>query len=219
VNNTATGFFVQRNAFSTRAKTLGFYLEKEGLTSFLLFPSKKHPPLIPFVQYELEYTNSTGINSIKRFDIVSQDTSWCANPQRLAVAYFLCEVVYQTCEHRHFDLRMDRVLKQMEKKLATSESLFQLPIEFLCQWMDVLGYLPEPIDAAAGFDVTEGVFLREAMHSTQGAKAWNNFLLAKPTADKNELREAFQLILHYLRVQIPNFDVSRTLLIIQQIFH
>lgn len=219
MNNTATGFFVQRNVFSIRAKTLGFYLEHEGLTSFLLFPSKKHPPLIPFVQYELEYSNSTGNSILKRLEIVSQDTSWCKDPQKLAIAYFLCDVVHQTCEHRQFDIRTDLVLKQTALKLSTAESLFHLPLEFLCQWMDALGYLPEPIDKASGFDLTEGIFSREAINSTHGAQAWNNLLLEKPVSDKKELRDAFQLMIQYLRVQIPNFDVSKTMLIIQQIFH
>jgi hypothetical protein len=167
----------------------------------------------------LEYSNSTGINSIKRLEIVSQHTFWCKDPQRLAIAYFLCDVVHQSCELQQFDNRTHLVLQQTATKLATSEALFHLPLEFLCQWMDALGYLPEPIDIAAGFDLTEGIFSQEPINSTQGAQAWNNFLLEKPTSDKKELRDAFQLMIHYLQVQIPNFDVSKTRIIIQQIFH
>jgi len=219
VNTTATGFFVQRNLFSTRAKILGFYIENEGLSSFLLFPAKNQTPLIPFVRYELEYKANQSANIIKRLEMVSLNTSWCANPQRLAIAFFVCEVIQQTCIQKNFDAQANAVLLATEQKLMHANNLFIIPLDFLCQWMEVLGYLPEAIDDANDFEVQEGVFSYHAHKKTAGATAWNRLLLKQDVADKEELREAFYLMLNYLNAQVPHFNVHQTVSILQQIFH
>lgn len=186
---------------------------------FLLFPSKKHPPLIPFVRYEIEFSNSTGVNNIKRLEIVSPTTTWCKDPQRLAIAYFFCEVVCQSCTHQQYDTLANEALIKAEQSLTEAEILFTVPLDFLCRWMDALGYLPEAVDNAWSFDVIEGVFLTQASNQTPGAKGWNDLLSKKQVTDKRELKEAFRLMITYLNAQVPNFNVAQTTAIIQQIFY
>lgn len=219
MNYTASGFFVQRNTFSTRAKTLGFYLEKEGLMSFQLFPSKKHPPLIPFVRYELEFTHSSGANTVKRLDIQNANIAWHNDPQRLAIAFFFCEVIRKTCLHRQFDAQAYAVLLEAEQRLNDSEQVYTIPLEFLNRWMEALGYLPEPLEHAKGFDVNEGIFTLNPCNQPLGAQAWNDMLQMNTVSDKKALKEAFHLMIRYLNAQVPSFDVAQTLSIIQQIFH
>ena len=217
MNHTALGRFIHRTSFSTKARSLVFFTEQEGLSRFLLYPSKKQPPLIPLACYDMEYKSNASLNTIQRFTLLYPKDAWFSDPQRLTIAFFFCDVIRQTSIAQNTEANAYHVIAEIEERLMTDKSIFLLPLVCLSRWMEVLGFLPEPVENARYFDISEGVFLANHPNNTLGAEAWNTLLLNQEVADKKALREAFYLMIHYLEMHIPNFNVNSTLSIIQQI--
>lgn len=219
MNYSDFGRFVHRSTFSSNANALDFFAEKEGLTRFLLYPSKKHPPLIPLACYEIEYTSNSRVNTIQRLTLKNPLIPWFNDPKRLTIAFFFCNVIRQTSIAQNTEANSYQVITEIEGRLMTDESIFLLPLVCLIRWMEVLGFLPEPVENANYFDISEGIFLRNHPIPSRGAEAWNILLLNREVSDNKALREAFYLMINYMEMHIPNFSITATLEIIQQILH
>lgn len=218
MRSTATGFFIHRRAYSIKAKLLTFYTLEEGSLSFLHYPSKKNPALIPFSKYEIEYDAKASLNSILGLSLVDPANHWHTNPQKLAVAYFIADVVNQTTQIKHQDIPAFDVLLRVESILSKDPNNFFIPLQFLNLWMEVLGILPEPLQQANAFDVSEGVFLSKTQGFDVGAITWNELLQNKCVEDKNALKQCFSLMISYCSMHAPNFNATSTLEILKQMF-
>jgi len=218
VNDKTCGYFIHRRPFSTKAVLLTLFTKEEGASKYLVYPSKKHPPLIPFMYYELEFKASSQFHSVQRMSLVNTQPHWHTSPQRLAIAYFICDVVYQSSKERNKDALAFEILRRTQTKLQEGNNDFFLPIEFICDWMEALGLLPEPILGATGFNVEEGVFVVDNNAPNPAASNWNQWLLHKNSNDKAGMKQSFSLMVRYLETHVPNFNVTPTLTILQQIF-
>ena len=73
MNDKTCGYFIHRRPFSTKAVLLTLFTKEEGASKYLVYPSKKHPPLIPFMYYELEFKASSQFHSVQRMSLVKND--------------------------------------------------------------------------------------------------------------------------------------------------
>ncbi|NBU47776.1 MAG: hypothetical protein EBS34_10125 [Flavobacteriales bacterium] len=215
---TAKGFFIHRRAYSTKANILTFFTFEHGTFDFLYFASRKSPALIPFSQYEIEYNEKANFRSVVRFSLVHPANNWHANPNKLAIAYFIADVVNQTTQINNQDSSAYHALLLVEALLTKEMDAFYIPFEFLNLWMEVLGILPEAVKQANSFDISEGLFLTETQTVDIAAITWNEILQKKPVEDKIALKHCFSLMINYMAIHVPNFNVTATLTILKQIF-
>jgi hypothetical protein len=132
----------------------------------------------------------------------------------------MCDVVNQSTAYKQKDEEAFNILVSLIQQLRNSQEIYAYPCTFLAQWMKPLGILPEPIETADCFDLHEGIFLNKGIAALNpGARTFNDLLNQKQMIDKATIKTTLDLMLQYVELHVPNFNVNKTRTIIHELFH
>lgn len=222
MNQTTQAFFIHRSSFSPKTQLNSFFTKDHGLLELVSFPSKKHAPLLPFGLYELEFTFNAkfGKGTLRSVTPLEWFNARESDPHLIAIRFFMSEVVYQSITYKNKDEEAFKMLLSLKDDLIQQIDYYAFPCVFLAQWMKVLGILPEPINQANVFNIYEGIFqFDEQVIPTSGAAAFNEIIQNKVQKNKRSLKEALDLMLQYIELHIPKFNVNNTRMIIHEVFN
>lgn len=219
MNHATQGFFIHRKPHSAKSLLNSFYSEDFGRLDLVVFTSKKNAAFIPFALYDLEFTLTPkyGYGTLKQASCADPIQGEDIDPQILAIRYFMCDVVNQSTAYRQKDEEAYKILGSSIKQLRKATDIYSFPCTFLLQWMKPLGILPESIDIADDFDLHEGIFYHKGLSiSNPGAKTFNDLINQIQPTDKTTIKSALDLMLQYLELHLPNFNVNKTRTIIHE---
>jgi recombinational DNA repair protein (RecF pathway) len=222
VNQTTQAFFIHRSPFSTKTQLNSFFSKEQGLLELVSFPSKKQAPLFPFGLYELEFTINPkfGQGTLRNATPIEWFNTQDFDPHVIAIRYFMADVVYQSIAYKNKDEEAFNMLVSLKNELAQQADYYAYPCVFLAQWMKALGILPEPLEQANVFNMHEGVFYYDKqVNPSSGAAAFNSLIQNHIQENKRALKEALDLMLEYIELHVPKFNVNNTRMIIHEIFH
>ncbi len=215
------GFFIHKHPYSDTNLLLSFYTQSHGLQKFVFRDGRKKTPLLPFGHYEIEATKKNGydfafVNNISNHTPFPSSQS---HPLKNLIAFFICDVVYQSTPASHADVFTYETLCRTADNLNETSNLFEFPLRFLNQWILTLGICPQPIDSPCAFDIENGLFTKENTGVSLlnlDVITWNHSLLDNGSVDKTGVKPAINLIVKYIRFHIPHFKIEKTLYILQQ---
>lgn len=222
MNHATQGFFIYRKPHSTKAQLNSFYSEDFGRLDLVAFTSKKQAAFIPFGLYDLEFTITPkyGHGTLKNAAPVDPVNTDDFDPRFLSIRYFMCDVVNQSTAYKQKDEEAFNILVSLIQQLRNSQDIYMYPCTFLAQWMKPLGILPEPIETADHFDLHEGIFLNKGLATLNtAAMTFNDLLNQKQMIDKATIKPTLDLMLQYVELHVPNFNVNKTRTIIHELFH
>lgn len=222
MNQATKGFFIFRKPHSTKAQLSSFYSEDFGRLDLVAFTSKKQAAFIPFGLYDLEFTISPkyGFGTLKNAALLDSAHTEDFDPRILSIRYFMCDVVNQSTVYKQKDEEAFNILVSLIQRLRNAQDIYRYPCTFLAHWMKPLGILPEPIEKADYFDLHEGMFLNKGLVTlNRAARTFNDLLNQKEVIDKATIKPTLDLMLQYIELHVPNFNVSKTRAIIHELFH
>lgn len=215
------GFFINKHTYSDTSLLLSFYSQSQGLQKFVFKGGRKKTALLPFGRYEIEATKKNGFD-FAFVNNISNHTHYFStqnHPLKNLIAFFICDVIYQSTPASHTDSVTFETLCIVADDLNEATELYDFPLRFLNKWILSLGICPQPVDSPTAFDIENGLFLsdtRTISPANLDVLTWNQSLKNEEIMDKTGVKPAINLIMKYIRFHIPNFKFEKTLYILQQ---
>ncbi len=213
------GFFVKRRAYGISGKRLTFYTEKHGLLDLIQFSSKKSSPLFPFGLYEVRYTKKPPftLGKIEAVSFFIPSINSAYTPVNQSIFFFACDVVHQSASYNEIDRKGYDQLFQWYTNINSTQDPNILLLDFLIHWMEALGILPEFV---GDFDTVPAT--QQFFHTDQNFNPatepipWESYLLQSYSSTLSR-KKIFNILVNHLSQQIPNFDISATRTLLNQI--
>ena len=224
-------FFLKRIPFGDSSTIVTLFTRTYGKQTFMFQGGKKKGSnSYPLQQIELEYYKrpESELGKISKLALLDQSLTLQLQqePIRALVVMFMAEVLLQCLKPNHPDEEMfDYVQDELITLLTTSE-LQVIPILFLVHVSDHMGILPAIEEQnKLVFHLDEGEFSnasRQGLHERMGeAVDLIQDLIRGGDPLKNPsravYRDALSIMLDFFTLHIPNFDVSRSISIIQEV--
>lgn len=230
MKSTDLGVFLHRSVYSESSLIVSFFTKEHGLQKFLFRGGKKKAhSLFPMAVCELSYygrkdaelLNLTEVETIHPF-------TFQFNPVTSTIAYFLVECIKKSVQQGDSDKEVFHFLVSYAQRLETDENKGFLPLRFLLDFTDVLGFKPhfEKVEAKC-FNLDAGVF--------QSHVSGHERIVSGPAADliaamlsnelfdsswnKNIREEALKVMLDYYKIHIPRFENLTSFDIVKEILN
>jgi len=230
MKSTDLGVFLHRSVYSESSLIVSFFTKEHGLQKFLFRGGKKKAhSLFPMAVCELSYygrkdaelLNLTEVESIHPF-------TFQFNPVTSTIAYFLAECIKKSVHHGDSDTELFHFIVTYAQRLETDENQAFLPLRFLIDFTELLGFKPHFEQANANcFNLDSGVFqLHSSGHERIVSGAAAKLIATMSAGDlsplvwsKTDREDALKVMLDYYKIHIPRFEDLKTFDIVKEILN
>ena len=230
MKSTDLGVFLHRSVYSDSSLIVSFFTKENGLQKFLFRGGKKNAhSLFPMAVCELsfygrkdsELLNLTSAESIHPF-------TFQFHPVTSTVAFFLVECIKKSVHHGDKDQDVFHFLVSYAQRLETDESKGVLPLRFLVDFSEILGFKPhfDQPDAKC-FNLDAGVFQTHMNQHDRVVEGPAVNLIAEilnnessmASGSKSSREQALMIMLDYYKIHIPRFEKITSLEIVKEILN
>lgn len=230
MKSTDLGVFLHRSVYSDSSLIVSFFTKENGLQKFLFRGGKKKAhSLFPMAVCELSYygrkeselLNLSTAESIHPF-------TFQFNPVASTIAYFLAECIKKSVHQGDRDEEIFHFLASYAHRLEEDDSKGLLPLRFLVDFSEVLGFKPDVGgDNFTHFNLDAGCFqqhgsVQERVVEGKGAELIRALVkgnLEITTSDKRVREEALTIMLDYYNIHIPRFENLAALEIVKEVLN
>lgn len=228
VKHSDKGIFLHRLSYSESSIIATFYTQKNGLTKFLFQGAKKKATnLFPLAICELT-SYKRPESDLERLSTVELENPLLTlrnDPIRTVIAFFIVDIIRHSLKAETSDASAYSFLENQVNKLNEAPSVVDFPLHFLCDFTEVLGIQPLISEEKPKyFNLIEGEFTSVINTGELFVDGANVELLhalfkgEKPSlSSQSERREILGHLLHYYKIHVPNFEVERSIKIIQDV--
>lgn len=226
---TDKGIFLQRTAFSDSSLIVSFLTLEGGLRKFVFKGGKKKAhSLYPMGLAELTYYGRqesdllqlTSADSIRPFQFPF-------HPVKGAIAFFMAETLRKCVAPGHPDKEFFRFAEAWVNRLEDRSDLVMLPLEFLVDCSDALGFRPlceSPEFRVFNLDSGEFQMVGSALERTMTGEAVEVLRTmvgegSAPKVSRKVREEALEIMLEYFRIHVPRFDKLESYEIVREVLH
>ena len=221
------GIFLNRSSYSSSSLIVTCYTLQKGLQRFIFKGGKKKAQnLFPMSHVELTFygRNPELLNLTNVESVVPQ--SFQFHPIRSSIAFFMAEVILKCVHNGDNDEVLFRFFTNYSSVLNDQESLQILPLKFMIDLSEKLGFKPlNEVNEASVFNLDSGVFQHthstlERTFSGDGVKLIielldKNILDDIPTKEARE--EALTIYLNYFSIHSPRFQKLESYEILKEV--
>lgn len=221
------GIFLHRLSYSESSIIATFYTQKHGLSKFLFQGAKKKANnLFPLAICELTIYKrpESDLGRISSSELESPLLELRNDPIRSIIAFFMADVIRHSLKIETSDEVAFSFLEHQIHLLSEQQDVANFPLHFLCDFSEVLGFKPLMNELKPKyFNLIEGEFtsvLNTGELFIEGLQVQHLFTLFKAeriVITHYERKELLIHLLHYYKIHIPNFEVERSLKIIQDV--
>lgn len=224
------GVFLYRSAYSDSSLIAWFYTRENGLQKFLFRGGKKKANnLFPMSVNELsfyghknsELLNLTSVESAIPF-------TFQFNPISSSIAFFAVECIKKCVHIGDKDETTFQFLVNFANELENEENLAFLPLIFLIELSDILGFKPNfEEEDALNFNLDEGLFQTSFNSHQRIVNGPAIDLIAEiikgntvtPGVPKKTREDALNVLLEYFKIHIPRFDSLKSYEIVKEVLN
>lgn len=221
------GIFLHRLSYSESSIIATFYTQKHGLSKFLFQGAKKKASnLFPLAICELTIYKrpESDLGRISSTELESPLLELRNDPIRSIIAFFMADVIRHSLKVENSDEVAFSFLEYQIHLLDEQQDVANFPLHFLCDFSEVLGIKPLVHELQPKyFNLIEGEFtsvLNTGELFIEGPQVQQLFALfnaERIVITHYERKELLIHLLHYYKIHIPNFEVERSLKIIQDV--
>jgi len=220
------GFLLHRISYSESSLILVFYTQKQGLAKFIFKGGKKKKiAMHPLGLYEIAAfkrpESDLGIISTLQWENPSLNI--LDHPLKILICFFLSDVLRQTLKEEQADPALFNFLENSLQKLNASPDAKAFPLEFLIEFIQLLGFEPQTLEDPKFFDLSNAAFLKESSGLPNEISGpivtFLNDMFLMEASDLELYKEALPIILKYMKLHLPSFDNEKSLGIIKDILY
>lgn len=219
-----------RSAYSDSSLIAWFYTRDNGLQKFLFRGGKKKSNnLFPMSVNELSFYGHKNSELLNLTSVESAiPLTFQFNPISSSIAFFAVECIKKSVHLGDKDEAIFQFLVGFANELENEENLAFLPLIFLIELSDILGFKPNFEEAEAlNFNLDEGLF-QTTFNSHQRIvsgpsvdlilKIAQNDSISSSTPKKTR-EEALNLLLEYFKIHIPKFENLNSYEIVKEVLN
>mgnify|MGYP003948941695 CR=1 FL=1 len=226
------GILIHRHNYSESSLIITFYTYKNGVQKYISKGiKKKSGNLIPLGLYELSFYKkpSNDLGSLSNITQIKQHYAISSNPLKQITCFFIADLLRQTQKTQTEDIETFIFISNYIDKLDNEKDLNSFVCIFLLEYLDFLGITPLLENKNANcFDIEKGVFIyhnkksdtriiNEAVNSIINFYKYNKDQIKY--SNINNSKEILTILLKYLSIHIPNFDMNKSIKIIREIIY
>ena len=203
---------------------LHFYTLERGFQSFIFKGAlKKRKALNQMGLYEISYFKrpESDLGIVNQLDFAWTPQVLFERPQKVLLVYFMTDILQQTLRHQGPDPKLFYFIRDQLVHLETTDAERKFPMQFLAQYLMLLGYAPlVEEEHAAIFDLQKGSFCQasqggatciqdpQLVHFLK-AQFWPN---PEQELSSNLLyKEALRILIQYAQIHLSGFDLDKTM--------
>ena len=220
------GFLLHRISYSESSLILVFYTQKSGLAKFIFKGGKKKKiAMHPLGLYEIAAfkrpESELGIISTLQWE--NPSLKLLDKPLKVLICFFLSDVLRQTLQEEQADTGLFNFLENAMQNLNTSQDDKAFPVQFLIEFIQLLGFEPQTMEDPKFFDLSNAAFLTESSGLPNEINGpivtFLNDMFLMEASDLELYKEALPIILKYMKLHLPSFDNEKSLGIIKDILY
>ena len=123
----------------------------------------------------------------------------------------------------HLRLRHTPLKQGLPAWNASSPDAKAFPLEFLIEFIQLLGFEPQTLEDPKFFDLSNAAFLKESSGLPNEISGpivtFLNDMFLMEASDLELYKEALPIILKYMKLHLPSFDNEKSLGIIKDILY
>lgn len=224
------GIFLYRSAYSDSSLIAWFYTRENGLQKFLFRGGKKKSnSLFPLSVNELSFY---GHKHSELLNLTSAETvipyTFQYNPVSSSIAFFAVECIKKSVHLGDKDEATFQFLVKFANELEKEKAPAFLPIIFLIELSDILGFKPNfEEESAYNFNLDEGLF-QTTFNSHQRivrgpeidliSEIINGSIISN-TVSKKTREDALNVLLEYFKIHVPRFDTLKSYDIVKEVLN
>ncbi len=222
------GIFLHRSVYSESSLIVWFFTRENGLQKFLFRGGKKKAhSLFPMAVCELSFYGHKNSDLLNLTLVeIAQPSTFQFNPICSTIAFFCVECAKKCMHQGDKDEAVFQFLAHFSNCIETEENKGILPLQFLIDFSETLGFKPYfESDKAIYFNLDAGVFqtstnAHERILMGQGVNLIADLIKhgeVSERATKNTREEALDIMLEYYKIHIPRFDNLETFDVVKEI--
>lgn len=224
------GVFLYRSVYSDSSLIAWFYTRENGLQKFLFRGGKKKSNgLFPMSVNELSYyghKNSDLLNLTSAESAIPFTFQF--NPISSSIAFFAVECIKKSVHLGDKDEELFQFLVSFANDLENEENLSFLPLNFLIELSDILGFKPNfEEEDARNFNLDEGLFQTTFNSHQRIVNGPAIDLIAEiikgstaTTIIPKKIREdALNVLLEYFKIHVPKFETLKSFEIVKEVLN
>lgn len=224
------GVFLHRSVYSESSLIVWFFTRENGVQKFLFRGGKKKAhSLFPMAVCELSFYGHKNSDLLNLTSVESaQSSTFQFNPVPSTIAFFCAECVKKCMHQGDKDDLVFQFLVNFSSRLDNMVNGGILPLQFLIEFSDVLGLMPNFEDEVGRFfNLDTGVF-QSATNSFERVVSGPGTGLIQTLIQNGELNtsftkqtreEALNIMLEYYKIHIPRFDNLESFDIVKEILN
>ncbi len=207
------GVFLHRSPYSDSSLIATFYTRKNGLQKFMFKGGKKkahgiYPLSISDLTY---YGKNSELMNLTNVDVTYPHT-FQFDPIRSSIAFFVAEVILKCVHAGDVDNRMFEFFEQLINDLNYSDDVRDIPLQFLIDYSNILGFKPYQENDGTFFNLDAGVFQSSESKGDRVVSGDAVGLILnkinhslKGYGTKSTRSEALAILLNYYSIHVPGF--------------
>lgn len=224
------GVFLYRSVYSDSSLIVWFYTRENGLQKFLFRGGKKKAHgLFPMSVCELSYYGNKHSDLLNLTSVESAiPFTFQFNPISSTIAFFAVECIKKTQHQGDRDEEVFQFLVNFANLIESEENKGILPLLFLIDLSEVLGFKPHLSEEnAIYFNLDAGVFqtTMSSHERTVKGPAIDLIIALVCGEEMNELsskqlrEEALNTMLDYFKIHVPRFDSLTSFDIVKEVLN
>lgn len=224
------GVFLYRSAYSDSSLIAWFYTRDNGLQKFLFRGGKKKSNnLFPMSVNELSYYGHKNSELLNLTSVESAiPFTFQFNPISSSIAFFAVECIKKSVHLGVKDEEVFKFLVSFANEIEKEKNLAFLPLNFLIELSDILGFKPNfEEEDAHNFNLDEGLFQTTYNSHQRIVNGPAIDLISEIikgsttmiTTPKKTREDALNVLLEYFRIHVPKFDTLKSFEIIKEVLN
>ena len=222
------GVFLHRSVYSESSLIVWFFTRENGLQKFLFRGGKKKAhSLFPMAVCELSFYGHKNSDLLSLTSVESaQPSTFQFNPICSTIAFFCVECAKKCMHQGDKDEAVFQFLANFSNCIENTENKGILPLQFLVDFSEILGFKPySENNTATFFNLDAGVFqtstnAHERILTGTGVELIINLASDQDTslsATKQTREKALTIMLEYYKIHIPRFENLESFDVVREI--
>lgn len=227
MKNTVKGVVLNRISYSESSFIITCYTDVFGVQKYIFQGAKKKKaPIYPLQIGEITFYKrpDSELGKMTQLSSTMAQQNLLIDPIKSSIAFFIAEVLFKCLKSEQADLSLFQFIEEIIHILEDSKQETYIPLVFLIRLTTHLGVQPmESTAELAYFNLTDGRFdevknVGDIYASLEVSQLIRSIYKAELNETvTNERKKAFDVMLNYYKMHIPQFGELTSLAIIKEL--
>ncbi|NNC82623.1 MAG: DNA repair protein RecO [Flavobacteriales bacterium] len=218
-----------------RGRIVKIYTRTKGLIPFIVRSTQSKRKgdssglLMPLrvLDLEVDIREGRSLQTIRYMSAAENQFALYNSPLRSSIALFIAEAFVKSIEEEDNSESLYQTLLKWTRKLEKADALAEIPIRFLLELSEPLGFQPHAETQGPYFDLREGVFQDHPPHHpdfldgeiSSSLRAYLGTEIVATHAISKELRRRLlEGLVMYYRIHIPQFKGLSSFEVLREVY-